>query len=240
MDFSKLYEYFIVLFFKYNYKDISSLNKKNYDLDEIYKNIYSFWLSNFDKKLDLSKDEDKEKLFDFLNDIFKYKLLNYCLSELYENLTDNKKDEFMINNLSTLSDIVKNILNEKCDLDYKEDDLPKLTHEELDSYFKEFLLFIDSDGDFLKAYEELKNNDRINYLDELDEKEKKYFKMLFYIEDDSYNNFTMKNNENYSFIVIDRKGNISDFRTLTHEFMHYYINYCNNGKKPLFLLEEFP
>lgn len=237
MDYSILYEYFIVLFYKYNYDDISLLNRKDYDLDLIYKYIYEIWKEYSDEILDLNNEEDKELLYDFLSEKFRYKMLNDCLDELYECLTEEKKDKFLINNLSDLSDVVNDVIKKNKYYDKEIKDLPKLSHEDLDKYFREFLLSIDSSKEYLKTYEYMINNKKIVFIDSLDEKHKKYFKMLLDIEDDDYNNFTMKDK---GFIVIDRKEDISDFRTLMHEFIHYYIYQQNKEKEPHFLLCEFP
>lgn len=237
MDYSKLYEYFIVLFYKYNYKNISMLDKKDYDLESIYKYIYELWKEYSDEVLDLNKEEDKEKLYDLLNEIFRYELLNDCIEELYDNLTEQRKDEFIINNLSHICETIELIFknNSSCEVDLS--NLPKLSSEDLDMYFKEFLVYIDDSLEYLECYEKMKKDKKIVFFDLLSDKQKKYFKKLLDIKDDDYNTFTMKDK---GFIVIDRKGDISDLRTLTHEFIHYYIYKNSDGKEPYYLLQEFP
>ena len=239
MDFAKLYEYFIVLFHLNSYKNLSKLAKE-YDLNEIYNYVYTFWCDNFDRKLDLSNEEDQVLLFDFLNNIFRYTMLNDLVDELYTSITDEEKDIFILSNYKVIHEIVRDSLGSFDNKKNEETKLTKLSHEDLDELFKEFLLTIDKNGDFLKVYEDLKTNGSLIYTDILSKEKKDYIKSLLKINDNEYDNYFLRTEEHGAYVVIDRKEDLSDFRTLTHEFMHYYTYSKNKEKKPYFLLLEFP
>lgn len=242
MDYSKLYEYFIVLFHLHNYNNLSKLRNK-YNLDEVYSYVYKFWKEFIDQDLDLSCDEDKETLFQFLNRVFRYPMLNDLLEQVYDTITDQEKDEFFLNNFESIYEIVFDSLKQ-CEINkVSEENLAYLSHEDLDSLFKEFLLDIDKDGDFLKVYEELKSSKRLLYYDLLSNEDKdeltEILKKKLNKDDIKINNIFSKT-EKEAFIIIDRKENISDLRTLTHEFFHYYVYSCNKNKDTYYLLLEFP
>ena len=239
MDFSKLYECFIILFYKHVINDNNQLNKEEYDFNYIYKYAYNFWKEYNSKKLNLSKEEDKEKLFQFLNDTFRYVLLNDCIKKLYLNITDNLKDEFLINNFDKITNITKNIINNNEVFDYNDSSIPSLSCEELDEYFKELLITIDDSKEYLKTYESLKKENKLLFIDLLDEEAKKEFKRKLNISNKISNNFVFKTKDNDYYLVLDRKGDISDLRSLIHEFIHYYIM-VSNSNEPYYLLDEFP
>ena len=241
LDFNKLYEYYIILFFEVNYKDTSFLSDKKYDLDEIYNYAIEFWYKCFDEKLDITKDENKDKLFAFLNRIFQYKLLNDNLKLVYNNATNNEQDNFVVNNFDKIADLVKDNLSEinnYSNIDVGE--LPKLSHVELDKLFTEFLLCIDKSKDMLKTYLELKENNKFIFLDILDKDERHRIKKLLNITDEDYNDYFMRTASGDGFIIMDRQNNIGDLRILAHEFMHYYTFSKNKEAYPNFLVIEFP
>lgn len=241
MDINKLYEYYIVLFYYKNYKDISLLKDKNYDLYKIYNYINEFYYKNFDEYLDISLEENRKNLYTFLNSIFRYNLLNDNLYEAYDYLKDYK-DGYIINNFDFLSSIVLDECKHFEEYDAKNIsyDLVLLSHEELDNLFKKFLNNIDPSGNYLKIYIKMKENNKIIYLDLLDEFEKDKLKKLLNINGNNYNDFFVRNDNIGSYIILDRKGTIEDFSKLAHEFTHYVTYLNDNTNKEHILLEEFP
>ena len=238
MNYTKLYEYYIVLFYKYNFKDIKF--KTKYNLTEIYKYAYEFWQMNFDSKLDITKAKDKERLFNFLNDIFRYQTLNNGLRDLYKMITEDGKDTFVIDNIIEINDITNQVIK-RVSLPEDDENYAKLSHEELDTYFREFLLSIDESGEYLDVYNQMINSRKVLYFDLVDDARKDKLRKKLGAHNDDNVSFILKNDEKADiYMVLDRKGDISDFRTLAHEFIHYYIDYYNHGKYSHYLLREFP
>ena len=241
VDLDKLYKYYIILFFEVNYKSTSFVSENKYDYNKIYDYINNFWYQNNGYKLDISKDEDKVKLYDFLDDIFRYNLLNDNLKLVYDTSTDNGKNEFLVNNFLKMTSIAQTIMLDIKDYtDVEIKDLTKITNVELDKLFSEFLLQIDSSKEMLKMYNCLKEESRFILLDILDEEEKNRIKQRFNINQDEYNDYFLLIEDSEGFIILDRKHNIQDLFTLIHEFIHFYVFNNNKDNRPNFLLQEFP
>ena len=241
VDLNKLYENYLILFFEVNYKNTSFISDKKHDYDQIYEYINYFWQAKYGNKLDISKEENKEKLYDFVDDIFRYKLLNDNLKLIYNTSIEDSKNEFMKNNYQKMITIVKNVMydiKDYNDVDIK--DLPELSNGDLDRLFTEFLFQIDSSKELLELYNNLKKENRFILLDALDEEEADRVRKKFNITKGEYNDYLLVLETGESFIILDRKHNIQDLFTLTHEFMHYYAFYNNKDIKPNYLLQEFP
>ena len=235
MEFSKLYEYYIDIFSDQISDQPFESAVAEKELEEKYRYVYSFWKEIVGIKLDLSKEEDKKTLYEFLRDIFRYRMLNDLIFDLYNDITIDRQDKFMIENLSSINDIVRNIIKKYESCDYNEEKLPSLSHENLEEYFVGFLKMIDKSGDYLKVYNNLKASKKLIFFDELDEEEREKIRRSLDVLDEKSNNFSKKLH-----VIIDRKGNISDFRNLAHEFIHHYLEVIGVDPKMNYLFREFP
>lgn len=239
-NYAKLFEYYLVAFNYINYKTLKHFTDKEYDIEEVFEYLYSACCED-NEELDLSKEESKEVLFEFINKYLRYNLLNDNMNEAYDNLTDNGKEEYLIEHLQEIIELSEKSFKEakqfpKVDLQ----NMPELSHEELDRLFKQFLLKMDGNGDYLKEYIEMKRNNRIIYLDNYTPEKREYIKQYFRVTRKDLINFFYKNTTGYGVIFIDRKGTINDLSILAHEFMHYYTFVHNKDKNPSNLLLEFP
>ena len=239
MNIEKLYEYYIILYYYYNYNDIKKLNDNNYDLDNIYDYVNRFYYDNFDDFLDINNEENKNKLYNFLNDIFRFYLLKNNIEDVYD-ILNNENDNYILNNLNKITELVeKTYYNTK---KYQQDsviNISRLSHKELDKHFIDYLLSIDNSHEYLEIYNSIKENNRILYLDLLNDDKKNMLKSKLNITDSSYNDFFFRVDGSGGFIILDRKGTIEDFSKLAHEFAHFVTfnnvkNFENNN------LQEFP
>ena len=239
MKLEKLYEYYIVLFYLENYHDISVLNEKDYDLDYIYDYVNKLYYDTFNVKLDIGKKENRKKLYEFLNHIFKFYLLKDNIDEFYT-ILNKDSERFILNNFSKIVEIVEKSYKEtELFKDYNIAKLPNLSYEDLDDYFKEFLIFIDNSYDYLEIYSYIKSHHKIIYLDLLSDNDKNKFKSRLNIVDTKYNDFFLRNERMGGYIVLDRNETIEDFSKLAHEFIHY-VTFKKNNNFNNVILEEFP
>ena len=214
------------------------------DIDREYEVLNTYYYDFNGVHLDINKEEDKDTLFNFANESFRYILLNQLLAESLNVLTDHNgyEDIELYNNLETIMGIVdervksltsiKNIDIKPCKY------LPK---DEVPSYFRRFLKTVDKTGEMAELYVELESKGNIVYLDLLDDVEKtKLFKKLGINK--VYENFFAVDKNLEPKIFLTRKGDMLDFRKLAHEFTHYVVFAKNKDSSEDFsiIFREFP
>ena len=208
-------------------------------MKDAYKELNEFWKYNFNEELNLDDDDDKDKLYKLVNDLFKYELLNDNLETTFEDFVKSEKDNYIVKNIDKIIEIIENQFDDVKELDtYEKREMPYLSKENLNKYFIDFLNFVDDSGEYAQIYEELKNSGRLFFLDE-DERKEKLLKALG-TYDKNYENFFWKGEHNGGFVFITRHDNIDDFKALAHEFIHYVTYFKNNDDRCSNLLLEFP
>lgn len=152
----------------------------------------------------------------------RYPTYEFLLNEQYKCL---KSEDFEY--LENLGDILL-LLFEEMNHDLKTFDLdekinlPDVSFEEIDKLFLDFLKCVRAPKDWFNLYQEIKDKNLIEYVEQSDDKES-----CCYTDE----NEMLK-------IMICEKG-LEAFRTLCHEFLHYVVLY-NGNKKVKPSLNEFP
>ena len=241
IDIGLLYKYYVTLFLHNNLKSDIMLEDENISIDDIYAYINLFWEYNYGSKLDIKSEESKNTLYRFLDNIFKYRLLLDKTDEAYEDLLLNDKNKFILDNYDYLNEVIDNTYIKLSNFkDAKSATYPPLSKEDLDRYFEEFLLYVDKSGDFLKVYEDMKKNGHVILLDELPQEKQDSLMNALGVKDKLFRNFLWVTESHDFYLVLDRKGDMLDFRTLAHEFTHYLVHYYNNDFYTSDVLREFP
>lgn len=163
--------------------------------------------------------EERKKILYWLRENCRYETYNYILDKVCNYLKDNGFD-FLASSASNniFVDIIKNY-NEQNNKNYN---LPKMSKEDIDKLFYEFLKYINAPESWRKLYNNLKRNNGIHY-EISDGKE-------------VANCYKDEVDEDYS-ISIKYNGTTTGFCSLVHEFIHY-ITFCT--EKFNFSLAEFP
>ena len=240
-DIETFYLCYLSLFFKKNYKDDELLKKYELNEEEAYKYLYEFFRSHLGINLDIDEEDTKELLYNYANNIFRYKLLNDNIECTLEDFNKCETSDYIKDNF----DLILNILEDEFDniatfRDDEERNLAPLSSSDLDKYFKEFLSIIDISGEFNKIYEHLKEKD-VLYLDNYsrEQKERLYSVLGIQKDIDYFDNFFNRINDK-GIVVLNRKGNIDDMRNLAHEFSHYITFYYNKNELLSNTMIEFP
>ena len=195
------------------------------DYEKYINNIYSLLASKYYQEnasqneyinflLELS-EEEKEKIFEWLNERRRYELYNNLIDEQYNMLTrtdeyGNVYDSFIKNNIEKLVSYIQHdtstdeIITEE---DINEENLPRLSSKELEKLIEEYLSKIDPTLKWLEIYKNAMKRGDIKY--------------------------TLPNLEWYCVcengeitISAPLSNTIIDFPNLIHEFIHY-IAYQN-------------
>ena len=235
MNYEELYEYYLILFMLYN-GDNEEDFKETYDIDEIYTYLFSKLSDQFDRELDLSSLKDREDVYNYLNSMFKYRLLSNLLKDQFNELTNEGNDRFILENITPICDIVTSELNKLNEIEMKEKVLPKISLEELDNLLIEYLLSIDPNGDYLELYEKIKIENKILFLSTLSEEQKEKLLDMLNIEEIDHGLYL----RTVPIIIFDDKEDISDIKVLAHDIIRFYIDWKNGGKETHPLIDEFP
>ena len=226
------------------YRDKYGIVERHEDLTEYYSIINDFYYDSFGTKLDINKKEDKEKLFKFANDCFRYNLLNDTLNVSYSMLIRHRgyMESDLLNRLQEALEIIDNSTRIFAYAATKEEiPLSKMSDAEKEINFRDFLMFVDPEGDYIRKYDEMIRKGNIVYLDTLPKKEK--LKILSEIHvGEKYNNFFYVDDYGVGRIYLTRTGTIEDFKALAHEFAHYLSYDEKRGLEhdPSIVANEYP
>lgn len=243
----KLYELYYLILVDHIHND----NLIPYDMELIWHKINDYYFKECNVKLDINSEKDCITLFNWLRNKTRYELLDHLMLQMvnrFINLEDvngdtiDNRDEFFINNLDTIYDILsiqaKTIID-KINIDEKE--LPKLTKEETIDIVKDILMEIDPNGDWVTLYEDAIRNKKILYLNEITLEDEARIKRLIGIDslkhiDNSY----LQVGKNDGYLFLRYNGDIGDIPPTVHEVVHYIIRKYSNGKTEAPILREFP
>ena len=199
------------------------------DIEKEYEVLNTYYYDFNGTRLDINKEENRDILFNFANENFRYILLNQLIGESLSIFINHNGfvEKELYENLDTIMDIVdervKTLYHLK-NIETKE--IKPLPKENIPDYFRRFLGNIDKRGELVYLYDDMLNKGNIIYLDELNDVEKdKLFKKLGI--DKVYENFFAVDKDLEPKIFLTRKGDMLDFRKLAHEFTHYVV-YAKN------------
>ena len=236
LDTDKLYGYYIALYNSVILGDSTYFEKYNINEEEAYRYINLFVQNDSY----LTSKEGREKLFNFADALFRYRLLEDRVLYLSYDLDKKDTKEYIKDNSEKLNEIISEMyLKTKVYENLEVKNLPKLSHEDLDKYFEEFLLLIDPDREFLNDYRQLLRQNKIVYLDEKSDEYKENIYKKYNIKDRSNVNFFVVDPDGDYHLYYTRNGDISDFRCLIHEFIHF-LTYCYRNSKCNPVMKEFP
>lgn len=236
----RAYNYYVAFYLYTAFDNSRLMDEYNIDVDDIFREFYYYAKDVFGDSFDYNNPDNRTCLFYYIDSIFKYRLLTDKTQHSYDVLVQLDKDNYIIDNYSKLEKLIKQIgYKVRGKGLYNPVDFPKLDHDQLDKYFREFLLFVDKDGEYLKIYEEMLKDERIIYLDNFEENSKRVFLDSLNIHGATSDNLFWKGSEEAYFLFLTRKGDILDFRNLAHEFMHY-VSFKTGNRKISRVVGEFP
>lgn len=220
-----------------------------YDMESVWKKICDMYFDENKNMLDIYDDNDRDILFKWMQGKCRYQLLDTLILNMFykfvneENNGLDNRDEFFINNIDMMNEIMKheyvNINNKIYNNDIN---LSAISKNKTIAIVKEILLEIDANGEWLRIYEEALSNNRIIYLNELDSDKEKKLKdklglpSLKYVENTCLSIGKSKD----WYIFLKYKNDISDVTTTIHEMVHFINKHCNKGEQEEPLLREFP
>ncbi len=237
-----IYGIYKKIFFACLFKDAFSED----EISEFYRALNNYYdeddLGNHDPDTAVGRYD----LFKIANREYKYRLLSELvgssLRDLIYDYDNNIKEDYLLRNLVTVMDIIDDTKEELSPVfNMEEKPLPKLSKDNLINYFKDFLKYVDPSldmyNDFIEFYED---NKRLVFLDELDEKERDRVFGLINAEKVAQDSFYLCETNGNEHIYINRRGDISDFKALAHEFAHYLTCHNNMFRYQIITTKEFP
>lgn len=168
--------------------------------------------NNFGVILNWLKNEVRWDTYNFLLEI----TVNFLKQNDF-NFLENINDITIM----MLKQLFNNALTQKSE---KQIELPKITIQELDNLFNEFLKYINAPISWKQLYDELKQSNRIVFEKQVDNIDTS----ACYRDD----NDILK-------IVVSTDGTIKSFCTFVHEFMHY-VTMIDSATVSQFSISEFP
>ena len=217
---------------------------KKIDIEKEYEVLNTYYYDFNGTRLDINKEEDRDTLFEFANDNFRYILLNVLLSESLNVLINHNgyEEKELYDNLDSIMDIIDERVKTLAPINNIElKPIKELDKDDIPSYFRRFLCTIDKTGEMAYLYDDMLINRNIIYLDTLSDVEKaKLFKKLGINK--VYENFFAVDKNLEPKIFLTRNGDMLDFRKLAHEFTHYVVFAKNKDKLENFsiMFREFP
>ena len=217
---------------------------------EIYEEINNLYLKENNKSYNKINDKSRNKLYEWAKEKSRNDLLNELIKiqinrlnekeELCGVIFDNR-DIFLGNNLYSLICILqKNLSPLSSHLDTNQQKLTKISPEERENNIKEILSEIDPTLDWLQIYYQAKTNNKIIYLNELTEFEKKQLFNKLELESFMPNDNACLNDQNGEpLILLKLTNNLKDIPTIIHELSHYITKIKNPTMKTQSTLKEF-
>jgi len=239
MSLDEIYSSYILI-----YNEEHGCFSQNKDLYEDYERLNEFYYNSFGHRLNIEDESNRDKLFRFANDCFRYKLLNDLMSMSVKMLINhgNYIEEDLYKRIDDILEIVDSTTKRLANYSkVKPIKLSSLSHEDLDKHFRDFLMIADPEGDYLKIYEDMLEKGNIVYIDELSDKEKEELsKKTPYTK--KFNRFFYAGDDGVGKIYIERFGTIEDLSSIAHEFAHYVAYEKNKDYKndPSIVVNEFP
>ena len=247
MDFEKmeLFELYYLLLVSniYNDKDIVT-----WDINYLYDIINERYKKENNVYLD-----DKDKLYEWLANKSRYKLLDELLVRLYDRFINVEKvnnyeidntDIFFVNNIHEM----KRIMEEEEVIAYNGLMIEEYTNKtKIDKWkvidiVRDILEDIDDTLEWVRLYDKAINDNIIIYLNELNKRD--YDKFILDngidIDLDNVRNACLFNENGKINILLTYNGDISDISKTIHEVIHYIARCYNGNKKEKTIFRELP
>ena len=194
----------------------NSIEQFNQHVNAVYTLIAADYYSTDPNKFlnflfNIGDEEEKRKLFNYLNDKSRFSLLNVLLQEQYKILIkldeeSETKDNLLYSHLDEIIEILEQDLIETPILEQISSyQFPSLSKESLHNLCLEFFQSLDPSGKYKKIYQRLHDN------------------QIVYIEKDEQNKIdwcNYRDEENGYIIIAPLNEKITDFRDLVHEVTH--------------------
>ena len=180
--------------------------------DEFLSNViaYKYFESNgtFNEFVEYLKTRNREEeLFEYFKDNNRWYVFNKLLKEFVEYLKDD--DNYYEQNNKIVMDYVKDsVLNEKTEID---NNYPKITDEEFDILFYDFMNYINAPDEWKNIYNHLKDKNLII-------KDKSRGTTECFLDNDGIIKISLENGDN-----------LKGFYDFIHEFIHY-VSVSKKGK----------
>ena len=239
LDPCDVYKAYMGLFYLEKYKENEVLDNVGLDKDEAYNILNNFWNYSFGYYL-IIDDDNKSKLFNFANDVFRYKLLNDHINIALDDFIKSEKSPEIVDYLKEIIDINENQFSRLEDVNTTNNKYAYLSPDDLINHFVDFLIYIDSSNDYLSIFKEMIDNRRLIFLDLVSDESKKLLYKKLGIEDNNYDNFFWHSEDYGGYVFITRNNDINDFKALAHEFAHYISFVKSKNNKISNILSEFP
>lgn len=218
-----------VLFATKKYGELNFLDESKLSLNDLYQTIVNVY----------GKRANKEELYNYLYEEFKYDFLNKLIKEELE--CDNSLlDPFIINNVDSLREIILDYLTNSNIMDKIIPEEETVEYKELSNIviYNNIIGFLSSTDNTLRLldyYNRLKLDNKIVYMNE--EKDLDEIAKDNNLNRDELNyNTSLQLNE---IITIINKNNISNCIDEIHEYIHY-LNLHDKERLPIVLLEYLP
>lgn len=171
----------------------------------------------------LMERQNTDEILEWLYTEYRWDTYNYLL-EIFVNILKDFDFKF----LNIMSDMVNNFFTDalknyfSSDKEYKKQ-LPLLSFEQLDILFCKFLDNIKAPQEWISMYYELKQNNRMHFVEVGSADSKCCFDVDGFLQ-----------------LIIENDGTIDTFYTLVHEFIHYVTRVRKELGAEQFSIAEFP
>lgn len=186
--------------------------------------VYYMKEEKFDDFVDYLKNrKDFNKIFGWLKNETRFDAYNYLLDTTINYF--KQSDPYFLDNINDITDMMLDQLINNVNTRVKEKkELSPLTIKEFDNLFYEFLNTINAPDNWKKIYDELKANNKISFIEQLDD-----------IDESAC--YTDENGDLR--IKVSSDGTVKYFYSFVHEFIHY-ITIHESMAISQFSISEFP
>lgn len=212
-----------------------------YDDDDIYRKINKYYVLEYKESKDITNGDEREELYDYARSKTRYNVFTEYIkkalrSVIYDN---NDMNLFIAANaeqlFSTIYDEVRMYEEQFINIDCE---LSKLTKEKVIEIVREILVVVDSSCEWVNIYDSLIKDNKIIYVNELNDKERERFRYKFGLDKISLSDNACISTEEETFLSLNYHGNIQDVVNTVHEFIHYVMAIKNNDEIS-FIFKEF-
>lgn len=235
----QLYElYYIVLLCK-KYGE----EEAPYDMDIVWNNISKYYY--LEKNI---YQDNHDVLFKWIKDRCRYELLDMMMLQVFNKFVNddnglNKTDPFFISNIFEMQKIIYEYGNQiSKDREASiQVELSKMSSNMVIETVKEILTEIDPSLEWLHIYEKAISENKIIYIDLLDDSKRLLLEEMFGVDlkKDDINSCVFLNNKGIGNILLTYTGTISDVVVTMHEIVHYISRYKNEWQEEVPILREF-
>ena len=228
--------------------------KNNYDMieysmDQIWYEAKKRYLKEVG--IDDIKSISNDIVYNYFKDTCKYELLNMLIGKIDYNFRNKEeilfyeldnRNEFFINNIDAMIKIILDEYIYEDDIINKDNyhgRLSKIDKKESIMMVKDILYEIEPMGEWVNIYQELIDNNKIKYLNELSKKELDKIKNEYGINKLDSGVVYQKDDNKILDMFLKYEGNIKDIYTTIHEIIHYINRVKDNGRLNQ-IIQEMP